>query len=1660
MRKIKELILIILLLLPASLIAQTSYYVSSSEGNDSNSGTSSSQPWQSLAKVNSFKPGPGDNILFNRGDEWKGTLTITASGSSGNPVVYGAYGSGAKPKIYSSEFVTEWSLHSGSIYKATFNTDIEQLFVDGVRMKLARTPNTGYYNVSSSSGGTSVTSTDLNGGIDYAGASFLCRVTQWNIYSQTVSSSSSQTLTLASSMSSIGANEGFWLSNKLRFLDQAGEWYYDPSTNTVYLWAPNSDSPSGHTVRGSTLDYGINVNAKNYITIRDLEIQHSATNGINADNSDYLTIDNCIISYPEQYGVYIPETGSTNTIINNTSINGANRAGIHSWSPNSTFSNNTVTNIALQENFHKKAGDYLGMGIYTKGNYCTVDYNRITNTAYSGISFYGTNNEVKYNFIDNAMAVLGDGGAIYTYNGAGYSYAGSANSEIMYNIILNAKGNTDGSNADFPNGYGIYMDDYTHDINIRYNTVSNCNCGIYLHNGGAIDVMYNDISDCEAMLLTGGQSGTINYKYNTLYAYDEIGSFIWQKNRPQKFLQQEAASPTFDYNTYVGHYNDQNIFKDSWEWDAWLRDGNDSHSTFDSSPLSTGETEKLFYNDTKQSKTFSLGSSIYRDLNGKEIKGSLTLEPFTSKILIKTTLTNTSGLNHLPTLQDQSFDIIQDKAINDFIGQVVASDPDAGQTLTYSIVQGNDANLFSIDPTTGIIKANAPIQANIDQSILLSVLATDDDASSPLSADATITINIKNIIVVDATLPVVFSFDIPSSSSTLTVPILTFVATDDNSVDGYILTETSTAPLSSNNGWSLSVPTDYTFSQTGNQNLYAWVKDAAGNVSKPIYSSVTITLPKASSDFSEYLFEETPGATVVDTQGSNDGTIINEESRINGVNGKGLEFTGSGFVSLGQSFGDNVQDELTLSAWIMPNPNSSGYQGIIMHGGPNTDTYALYLHPDFKRIGFKTSGTSSSWVSIDNVDSLWDGNWHMLTVTYDGTKKIIYLDGVVLLSVDAAGLLESGQGYNLVIGAGRDEVNPSLLYQGLIDEVRISNTALTSSEINNLYQLANTNQSPIIQDQSFEIIEDKATNDMIGQIGATDPDLDQTLTYSIAQGNDVNIFKIDPATGAIRANSPIRVVDNKTYILIIKVTDNGTIPLSAFASIKINVLGQQVNQSPIIQDQSFEILERKRPSDFIGQVIASDPDQGQSLTYSISQGNESGLFAINSSSGEITANTTISNNTDQSYILIVKATDNATNPFSASASVTIRIVAKTKPIKGEVNNGKKKTVVIYYSKTLQVNSTPLPSDFSFSGDKTVTNIEIVGSELHLKIDSEFKYGDDIIVNYSKGLEPIIDANGYETVDSYSLTVKNNIAQIVDNTKPIVLNGILEDSSRDRITIHLSEPLNSNYVPNNSDFEISNNKVNSVTISGSDILLDLDSEYEYGDVINVSYQKGENPICDLALNELDAFTGFSIDNNIINNPPQIEDQVIDIEEVLSSGQFVGQVVASDPDEYQTLNYSIISGNDEGFFRINKTNGIIYANTAIHVSEDQIIDLVIQVADNTDTPLNATAEITINLFSNATKEVEVPTGISEDQITNVSVYPNPTSGIITIKAYNLEFCDFYLFNMTGQQVMRKQLSNIGGNLEEEFNLSYLRKGTYIVRLVSESDAQIYQSKIIII
>lgn len=119
-------------------VFSATYYVSSSQGNDSNSGMSPQTPWKKISKVNAVNFVPGDTILFRRGDVWKdGTaLFFTESGTVANPIVVSAYGTGNKP-LFSDirplkdwNVFTNWTAVSNNIWKMKYPDTPNRLWLN------------------------------------------------------------------------------------------------------------------------------------------------------------------------------------------------------------------------------------------------------------------------------------------------------------------------------------------------------------------------------------------------------------------------------------------------------------------------------------------------------------------------------------------------------------------------------------------------------------------------------------------------------------------------------------------------------------------------------------------------------------------------------------------------------------------------------------------------------------------------------------------------------------------------------------------------------------------------------------------------------------------------------------------------------------------------------------------------------------------------------------------------------------------------------------------------------------------------------------------------------------------------------------------------------------------------------------------------------------------------------------------------------------------------------------------------------------------------------------------------------------------------------------------------------------------------------------------
>jgi hypothetical protein len=122
-----------LISVPVAASAST-YYVSQSNGSDSNNGLTEATAFKTIAKVNALKNlKGGDAVLLRRGDVWHEQLVIPGSGTSTRSrLTIDAYGSGAKPTIDGADVVTGWSLTSAGTYQTRRTTPSYKVFVDAL----------------------------------------------------------------------------------------------------------------------------------------------------------------------------------------------------------------------------------------------------------------------------------------------------------------------------------------------------------------------------------------------------------------------------------------------------------------------------------------------------------------------------------------------------------------------------------------------------------------------------------------------------------------------------------------------------------------------------------------------------------------------------------------------------------------------------------------------------------------------------------------------------------------------------------------------------------------------------------------------------------------------------------------------------------------------------------------------------------------------------------------------------------------------------------------------------------------------------------------------------------------------------------------------------------------------------------------------------------------------------------------------------------------------------------------------------------------------------------------------------------------------------------------------------------------------------------------
>jgi formylglycine-generating enzyme required for sulfatase activity len=193
-----------------------------------------------------------------------------------------------------------------------------------------------------------------------------------------------------------------------------------------------------------------------------------------------------------------------------------------------------------------------------------------------------------------------------------------------------------------------------------------------------------------------------------------------------------------------------------------------------------------------------------------------------------------------------------------------------------------------------------------------------------------------------------------------------------------------------------------------------------------------------------------------DSAGSNHGTIYGA-TPVTGQVGGALSFDGDDYVQVADDDSLDISDEITISAWINPSNTSSIRMIVSKYKDYAGMSYLLELSNE--KLHFMLRDVNSFF----GIQTFSIGIWYHVVATYDGSRVRGYINGELDNEQAAYGAIPiTTQELNI----GRQADNNLWPFEGLIDEVRIYNRALSTEVIEGLYNtgLAGQEYGPLFAD--------------------------------------------------------------------------------------------------------------------------------------------------------------------------------------------------------------------------------------------------------------------------------------------------------------------------------------------------------------------------------------------------------------------------------------------------------------------------------------------------------------------------------------------------------------------------------------------------------------------
>uniref|UniRef100_A0A3Q4H2E3 Protocadherin-16 n=1 Tax=Neolamprologus brichardi TaxID=32507 RepID=A0A3Q4H2E3_NEOBR len=603
--------------------------------------------------------------------------------------------------------------------------------------------------------------------------------------------------------------------------------------------------------------------------------------------------------------------------------------------------------------------------------------------------------------------------------------------------------------------------------------------------------------------------------------------------------------------------------------------------------------------------------------------------------------------------------------------QVVAEDVDQGQNgqVTYSIQSSSMSGLFKIDPVTGSITTAAIMDREIFTQTKLVVTATDR-GSPRLAGSATLTVIIVDQNDNSPTIPMHQEIRIPENTLIGTeITLVTGNDVDSSPALSYSLQLDPTALGKFgihrySGGVSLTAPLDFeektwytlTVRATDSQhqteaNITILVEDINDNAPAFTHDLYQVTLP-----------EHTPPGSAVITV-----TATDRDSGENGrITYKVMSSTKEGFYidpSNGTLFINHRVEfdperpsvSIVIEARDRGLPPLSSLTTVQVQISDVNDNAPVFHQSEYRATVSEDTIPGSTVLTFEAFDS-------------DLSRENCGFD-FAIASGNEGNAFQIESSVRFLEGRGFQTVGTLLLAEGVDFETKslynltvvVSDRGVPqrSSSVAAVITIGDVNDNPPAftrAEYTVSLIEGATAGTEIIRLTATDPDStpNAEVQYSISSGNEVNLFTVDPWSGALKLQRALDREHQPTHVVIVQATDGQG--HFALAPVIVEVKDVNDNHPFFPVDVLIASIRENQPANSAVTVLhAIDHDTGVfgQLKYYMLERSGAGKesFAVDQNSGEIRSKIPFDFEKVNTFSFVAVAADSGNH----SATVTVQV---------------------------------------------------------------------------------------------------------------------------------------------------------------------------------------------------------------------------------------------------------------------------------------------------------------------------------------------------------------------------------------------------------------------